>query len=130
MCSASALQAQKERGEIYKGNEFYRKQQFDKAVQAYQEALTKNPKSDIANFNTGNAIYRQNKFDEALNAFDNTINNSNDKGLQQQAYYNKGVTFSKEQRLEESIEVWKKALRMNPADKQTRENLEKALRAF
>ena len=128
LCSISISFAQKEEPEIYKGNEFYRKQLFDKAVEAYQQALTKNPKSGIANFNTGNATFRQNKYDEALNSFENTITNTSDKNLQQQAHYNKGVAFSKEQRLEESIESWKQALRMNPTDKQTRENLEKALR--
>jgi Ca-activated chloride channel homolog len=126
--SISICFAQKEKPDIYKGNELYRKQQFDKAVEAYQQALTKNPKSDIANFNTGNATFRQNKFDDALNSFDNTINNTADKTLQQQAFYNKGVAFSKEQRLEESIEAWKQALKMNPGDLVTRENLEKALR--
>ena len=126
--SSSICFAQKEKPDIYKGNELYRKQQFDKAVEAYQQALTKNPKSDIANFNAGNATFRQNKFDDALNSFDNTINNTADKTLQQQAFYNKGVAFSKEQRLEESIEAWKQALKMNPGDLVTRENLEKALR--
>ncbi len=127
-CSVSICFAQKETPEIYKGNEFYRKQQFGKAAEAYQQALTKNPKSGIANFNAGNATFRQNKFDEALSSFDNTINNTGDKTLQQQAYYNKGVSFSKEQRLEESIEAWKQALKMDGNDKVTRENLEKALR--
>ena len=126
--SVSICFGQKETPDIYRGNELYRKQQFDKAAEAYQQALTKNPKSDIANFNAGNATFRQNKFDDALNSFDNTINSSTDKSLQQQAYYNKGVAFSKEQRLEESIEAWKKALKMSPTDQVTRENLEKALR--
>jgi Ca-activated chloride channel homolog len=70
--------AQKPEPEIYKGNEFYRKQQYDKASEAYQQALTKDPKNGVANFNSGNATFRQNKFDEALNAFDNTINNSSE----------------------------------------------------
>jgi len=126
--SVSICFGQKETPDIYRGNELYRKQQFDKAAEAYQQALTKNPKSDIANFNAGNATFRQSKFDDALNSFDNTINSSTDKSLQQQAYYNKGVAFSKEQRLEESIEAWKKALKMSPTDQVTRENLEKALR--
>jgi len=126
--SVSICFGQKEAPDIYRGNELYRKQQFDKAAEAYQQALTKNPKSDIANFNAGNATFRQSKFDDALNSFDNTINSSTDKSLQQQAYYNKGVAFSKEQRLEESIEAWKKALKMSPTDQVTRENLEKALR--
>jgi len=68
--------AQKPEPEIYKGNEFYRKQQFDKAAQAYQQAISKNPKSGIANYNSGNASFRQNKFDEAVTAYDNTINNA------------------------------------------------------
>jgi Ca-activated chloride channel homolog len=128
LSSLATCFAQKPEPEIYKGNEFYRKQQYDKAAEAYQQALVKDPKSGIANFNAGNATFRQNKFDEALSAFENTFNSSADKNLQQQALYNKGVTLSKEQRLEESIEAWKEALKMNPNDKETRENLEKALR--
>ena len=120
--------AQKSEPEVYKGNEFYKKQQFDKATEAYQQALIKNPNNGIAIFNSGNANFRQNKFDEALESFDKTINNTTVRNLHQQAYYNKGVAFSREQKLEESIEAWKQALRMNPEDKETRENLEKALR--
>ena len=120
--------AQKAETDIYKGNEFYRKQQFDKAAEAYRQALTKDPASTIANYNTGNANFRQNKLDEAVGSFDNTINHSPDKNFQQQAYYNKGVALSKLQKLEESIDAWKSALRLNGDDKETRENLEKALR--
>jgi tetratricopeptide (TPR) repeat protein len=121
-------QAQKSEPEIYKGNELYRKQQYDKANEAYQEALAKDPSNPTAHYNNGNASFRQNKFDDALKSFDNTINNTKDKNLQQQSYYNKGVALSKQQKLMESIDAWKEALRMNPNDKQTRENLEKALR--
>ena len=114
--------------EIFKGNEFYKKQQYDKANEAYQQALSKNPSNPIANYNSGNANFRQNKFDDAIKSFDNTINNTRDKNLQQQAYYNKGVALSKQQKLNESIDAWKEALRLGPNDKETRENLEKALR--
>ena len=128
LCIGSFAFAQKPEPDVYKGNEFYKKQQFDKAAEAYQQALIKNPKNEIAGFNSGNATFRQNKFDESVQSFDNIINGSADKKLQQQAYYNKGVAFSKQQKLEESIEAWKNALKMNPDDKETRENLEKALR--
>jgi Ca-activated chloride channel homolog len=120
--------AQKPDPEIYKGNELYKKQQYDKANEAYQQALVKDPSNPTANYNNGNASFRQNKFDDALKSFDNTINNTKDKNLQQQSYYNKGVALSKQQKLMESIDAWKEALRLNPNDKQTRENLEKALR--
>jgi Ca-activated chloride channel family protein len=43
------------------------------------------------------------------------------------AFYNKGAILSQQKKLEESIEVYKNALRQNPADKEARENLQKAL---
>ena len=128
MFIAAKSQTPEPQPEIFKGNELYKKKQYDKANAAYQEALLKNPSNAIANFNSGNANFRQNKFDEAIKSFDNTINNTRDKNLQQQAYYNKGVALSKQQKLAESIEAWKEALKLSPNDKETRENLEKALR--
>jgi Ca-activated chloride channel family protein len=128
MATVCFCSGQKPEPDIYKGNELYKKQQFDKAAEAYQQALTKNPSSDIARFNAGNANFRQNKLDEAIQSFDNIINQSTDKKIQQEAFYNKGVALSKQQKLEESIDAWKQALRLNQSDKETRENLEKALR--
>src|SRR5436305_12146449 len=109
---AFSARAQKPEPEIYKGNELYKKQQYDKANEAYQQALTKDPSNPTANYNNGNANFRQSKFDEAIKSFDNTISNSADKNLQQEAYYNKGVAFSKQQKLMESIDAWKQALRL------------------
>ena len=43
------------------------------------------------------------------------------------AFYNDGVMLTKQQKLEESIEAYKNALRNNPSDKEARENLQKAL---
>jgi len=125
--TAAISQKAESQPEIYKGNELYKKQQYDKANEQYQKALSKDPSNPIANYNSGNADFRQNKFDDAIKSFDNTID-TKDKSLQQQAYYNKGVAFSKQQKLQESIDAWKEALRLNPNDKDTRENLEKALR--
>ena len=114
--------------EIYKGNELYRKQQYDKAVVEYEKALSKDKTNPTANFNEGNALFRQNKFEDAAKTFDNAIVNASDKNVQQQSFYNKGVSMIKQQKLEESIQSWKEALKLNPNDKETRDNLEKALR--
>jgi tetratricopeptide (TPR) repeat protein len=50
-----------------------------------------------------------------------------DDKTRQTAYYNKGVAEIRQKKLEESIEAWKNALRLNPADSDARENLVKAL---
>ena len=47
--------------------------------------------------------------------------------LRSKTYYNKGAILSRQKKLEESIEAYKDALRLNPDDKEARENLQKAL---
>ena len=43
------------------------------------------------------------------------------------AWYNKGAVLSRQKKLEESIEAYKNTLRLDPNDKEARENLQKAL---
>ena len=47
--------------------------------------------------------------------------------MQEQGYYNEGVAMVKQKKLMESIDAWKKALRLNAGDSAARDNLEKAL---
>ena len=47
--------------------------------------------------------------------------------LRYNVYYNKGAILSRQKKLEESIEAYKNSLRLNPDDKEARENLQKAL---
>ncbi|HEY0678597.1 MAG TPA: tetratricopeptide repeat protein [Chitinophagaceae bacterium] len=122
--AANAQQADKY---LYKGNEFYRKGEFDKSLEQYQQALKVDPKSTIATFNQGNAQFRKKNLDEAVQSFSNTIETAADKGMKQQGYYNQGVAYIKQSKLEESIDSWKNALKLDPTDSLARENLQKAL---
>ncbi|MFI5187172.1 MAG: tetratricopeptide repeat protein [Chitinophagales bacterium] len=112
---------------IQKGNDYYRQEQYDKAAGEYQKVLQTSPENKIAKFNLANALIRQNKTDDAdkLLAELNVKENSND--LRSMATYNKGVMFSQQKKLEESIELYEETLRLNPNDQQARENLQKAL---
>ena len=49
------------------------------------------------------------------------------KDIRAKSFYNKGVILSQQKNLEESIEAYKNAIRLDPSDKQARENLQKAL---
>lgn len=121
------LQAQDTDKAIQKGNDLYKQQQYDKADAAYQEVLSKDQNNSTASFNHANALIKQSKADEAMKALDKVVMNTNDNELKGKAYYNKGVILTGQQKLEESIEAYKNALRQNPADKEARENLQKAL---
>ena len=51
------------------GNAYYYKEEYDKAIEAYQKAVAINPKNDIAYNNMGNAYYDKEEFDNAMKAY-------------------------------------------------------------
>lgn len=112
---------------IATGNEAYRQQQYDKAVLAYKQALELDPNNTTALYNLGNALFRDKKYEEASVQFDALARTTVDKELQAKSLYNKGVSFSQQKKLEESIEAYKQTLRLNNKDTLARENLQRAL---
>lgn len=125
--SFTCVLAQKNNAAIHKGNELYKQKNYEASLQEYNKALTTDPKNATANYNNGNAQFRSSKPDEAIQSYDNTIENSKDKPLREKAFYNKGVAFSKQQKLQESIDAWKESLKLDANDNDARENLQKAL---
>lgn len=112
---------------IRKGNQLYKQGEFDKSLQEYERALQLEPANAAANFNFGNALFRKEKWEDAQKNFENVITHSKDQGISEKAYYNKGVSLTKQKKLEESIEAYKSALRLDPTDEDARINLQKAL---
>lgn len=124
---AATAFAQQKVSHVIAGNKLYREKKFDKALPEYLKAKETNAADPVVNYNLGNAYFRNVKFDEAARSFDNSINTSPDSALKQNGFYNKGVALSKQNKLEESIEAYKMAVRLNPADEDARVNLQKAL---
>ncbi len=122
-----AASAQKANALIRKGNRLYKQKQLDESQQQYQKALEQAPDNPAAHYNLGNTQFRKNDFDDAAKSYDASIEHSSDKAMQEKALYNKGVALVKQQKLEESIRAWKDALKIDPADSDARENLQKAL---
>lgn len=125
-----ALPAMAQLGEdaVTKGNQLYRQGQFDLAERQYKMALEKDAQNVIARYNLGNALHQQKKFKEAANVLKTLAENTSDRNLKSAAYYNKGVVHTKEKELQKSIDAYKAALRLDPEDRQARENLQLALR--
>ena len=119
--------AQKGNAQIRSGNRYYKKKQLDQSLQQYQSAVQKAPENPTANYNLGNAQFRKNNFDDAARSYDATVAHSPDKAMQEKGFYNKGVAMIKQKKLQESIDAWKSALKLDASDADARENLEKAL---
>jgi tetratricopeptide (TPR) repeat protein len=119
--------AQQERALIRNGNKLYKEKQYQASIHSYNKALGVAPQSPLASYNLGNAEFRTDRFEEAANAYDASITNSKKIPVKEKGYYNKGVAMIKQQKLEESIDAWKNALKLDPSDQEARENLQKAL---
>jgi Ca-activated chloride channel homolog len=113
---------------IRSGNRAYKKKQLDQSLKQYQAAVDKAPDNPTANYNLGNAQFRKDQFDAAVKSYDASANHSgSDKSMEEKGLYNKGVAMARQKKLQESIDAWKAALKLDAADSDARENLEKAL---
>ena len=121
------VQAQQDKKSIREGNEYYRQQQYDEAAAAYQRSLGNSGASGlesvVGNFNLGAAWYKQKKMEDAVQQFTDIAESASDKSLKAKAYHNLGNALLESQKLEESIEAYKKSLLNNPKDDETRYNL-------
>jgi len=122
-----AAKSQEEKPLVLKGNELYKKQQYEKAAEEYQKATDINSKNPKALYNLGNALYKSKKTEAAEKAYENAAGNAKDATDKSRAVYNKGVSLTREKKLAESIEAYKETLRLNPKDEEARQNLQKAL---
>ena len=124
---AVRIEAQKENALIRKGNHFYKEQKLDQSKLEYQKAIQQSPENPTAHYNLGNAQYRSSEWEDAASSYEQSIHNSNEKSFSEKGYYNKGVALIRDQKLAESIDSWKQALKLDPNDQEARENLQKAL---
>ncbi|HOK36272.1 MAG TPA: tetratricopeptide repeat protein [Paludibacteraceae bacterium] len=116
--------AQKENNDIRAGNKKYNNKKYIEAEVDYRKGLLKNPNSFEANYDLGNTLFRQKKYDEASKQFEKSAALSlHDKVKKAAAYHNLGNSLLLQNKIEESIEAYKNALRNNPKDNETRYNL-------
>jgi Ca-activated chloride channel family protein len=114
--------------DIKGGNQLYQSREFSKADELYSKVPAEDKHALVALYNKANTLYKLNKGEEALALYDQLIANTAAKpDLLAKIHYNKGVIYSASQKLPQSIEAYKQALRLNPEDNQARENLQKAL---
>ena len=122
-----AAQAQSENKSIRTGNRFYKEGKYDQALPEYEKAITENPKNPVGHYNLGNVQFRKEDFTGSEKNFEAAATSATTNDFKQKSLYNKGVSLSKQKKLQESIDAYKKSLRLNPQDQETRYNLEKAL---
>ena len=127
LSAAPWAHGQKGRSEVEKGNRQFHAGEYEKARESYRKALEKVPGSSVATFNLGDSEYKLDEFSGAEKSFLEAIESGN-RELLAQAHYNLANSLFKQGEIEESIEGYKQALRLNPVDRAAKHNLEFALK--
>ena len=123
------------RNTIREGNEYYDKGNFAKALESYEVALQLDPSSQIATYNKALALLNMAGEDtkgsendprqQAAQLLEQVGNAcmASDSTLAEKAFYNLGNMAYNDQDYGKSIERYKQALRINPDNNRTRQNL-------
>lgn len=144
--------SQKDSKAVYEGNNLYYTGRFPDAAAEYARALKENPANKKANFNLGTAIYRNAKllqagklsmpqgqnipvdslaglmYDKSAEQFAIVANSVSNKDTLHQAWHNIGNCFLAKKDYAQAISAYKKALKYDPKDEETRYNLAYALK--
>ena len=104
------------------GNNLYKNSKFDKAQNKYKSAQSTDDKSYKATFNLGNSFYRQENYEAAINEYNRSLGLTKNRKLKSESYYNIGNSMMKVGNFGYAAEFFKKALKENPNDNDTRYN--------
>ena len=148
---ATKVSAQKEKELIYNGNNNYHSGKNIQAINQYREALKVSPGFKKANFNLGDAIYKEAlgiknskskepimgmkpdslanlMLDEAASQFDVVSQTVSNKDTLHKALHNMGNCRLKQQNYQGAVDAYKKSLKVDCKDEETRYNLAYALK--
>jgi Ca-activated chloride channel family protein len=149
---AGVLPAQKDAQYIYDGNNMYHSGKIPESSAKYARALELNPNNKKANFNLGNSLYKNALmvkkgalgvpantnikpdslanmiFDKAAQNFAVVANSVSDKDTLHQAWHNIGNCYLQKKEYQQAVDAYKKSLKFNPKDEETRYNLAYALK--
>ncbi len=150
LISVSWIYAQNPAKLIYEGNKAYKNNDFQTAINKYNEALKIQPNNKKALYNLGYIMYKQalmlkfsnqqainiqNKdsianlmLDRAAELFQASSQLYTNADTLQKVYHNIGNCKLLQKKYDEAIQEYKKSLKLNPKDEDTRYNLAYALK--
>lgn len=118
-----SLYSQAEKKFIRKGNRDYGKSKYSDAEILYRKAGEKNEQSSEATFNIGDALYKQKKYEDAGKKFADNTTQTTDAGKKSAGWYNLGNSLLQADKVKESIDAYKNALKLDPENNEAKFNL-------
>lgn len=103
----------------------YKNKKFEEAKKYYEQILTARENDAAASLGLGASQYQLGDIPNAAKSFEDALQSKNI-NIQDRAYYNLGNALYSQQRMEESIAFYRKALVLNPNDDDAKFNYELA----
>jgi len=103
----------------------YKNKKFEEAKSYYEQILLAKENDAAANLGLGASQYQLGDIPNAAKSFEEALK-SKDTNIQDRAYYNLGNSLYNQQKMEESIAYYRKALELNPNDDDAKFNYELA----
>ncbi len=115
--------AQSKKSLLRDGNKLFADSSYNQAEIQYRKSLEKDQDYFNASFNLADAIYKQERYNESSALFNALKDNASNETNLANLYHNLGNSLVKEKKIDQAIEAYKSALRINPNDQETRHNL-------
>jgi len=108
------------------GNRLFEEGKYEDAEKAYLEAEVNNPGKPELLYNLGNSLIKQKKYAQALQALQRAASKGN-REIRERSWYNAGNAFYTAGKFRDAAQAYVQALRIDPADRDAKHNLELAL---
>ena len=106
-----------------KGKKAFDNKDYNASFEYYKTILEKRKNDNSAKYGAGVAAYKK-KDSKSAKYYLNEAKNSNDKILSSKAFYNLAEIYRDENKIEESLDYLKKAIKLNPDDRDAKINFE------
>lgn len=103
----------------------YKNKKYEEAKSYYEQVLAKKENNAAASLGLGASQYQLGDIPNAAKSFEEALK-SEDINIQDRAYYNLGNSLYSQQKMEESVAFYRKALELNPNDNDAKFNYELA----
>jgi len=103
----------------------YKNKKYEEAKSYYEQVLAKIENNAAASLGLGASHYQLGDIPNATKSFEEALK-SEDINIQDRAYYNLGNSLYSQQKMEESVAFYRKALELNPNDNDAKFNYELA----
>lgn len=118
---------QEERKYIRDGYKAYMDEKYNEAEIMFRKAEEAGKDSYVARYNTSAALYKQQKLEESGERFTQLMGETSDPVEQARLLHNMGNVMLEGQQYKEAAGAYKRSLKLNPDDEDTRYNLAYAL---